>query len=150
LKITDIDLPNEAFIYAAIHILANRMQTLGDKIDPTVSNKQWFVLAAVWRFKDNPPNIGEIANALGTSRQNIKKMAVILEKQGLLRIERAENDRRNIHLIMTQHCKDYLKGREQQENEYLEAIFLGIDDDILAILRSGMSKLMENMNGLLN
>ena len=89
----------QAFIYAAIHTLANRLQVIGDKIDPALSTKQWFVLAAVSKFKDKPPNIGDIADVLGTSRQNIKKMANILERQGFLRMEKDKNDLRNIQLF---------------------------------------------------
>ena len=40
MKITEIDMPKSAFIYAAIHLPANRLQTIGDKIGPTISSDQ--------------------------------------------------------------------------------------------------------------
>ena len=149
MKITDVDIPKQAFIYAAIHVLANRMQALGDKVDPTISTKQWFVLAAVSKFNKSPPNIGDIAKVLGTSRQNIKKMANILEQRGFLKMEKDKNDLRSIQLFLTEQCNEYFKGREQQENEYLESIFLGMDDEELTALCNGMSKLIENIDALL-
>ena len=150
LKITDIDISKQAFIYAAIHILANRMQAIGNKVDPTISTKQWFVLAAVSKFNTSTPNIGDIAEALGTSRQNIMKIAKILEHRGFLKLERDENDLRSIRLFLTAQCNEYLKGREQQENKYLDNIFLGMDDEVLTVLRDGMSKLIENIDALLD
>ena len=150
MKITNIDIPKQAFIYAAIHLLANRMQNLGNKIDPTISTKQWFVLAAVSKFNKAPPNIGNIAEILGTSRQNIKKMANILVRRGYLTLERDKNDLRSIRLFLTKQCDEYFKNREQQENEYLERIFLGMDDEELVALCNGMSKLIENIDALLD
>jgi len=144
-----MNVDSEAFIFTAMHILANRFQTLGDRIDPQITTKQWFVLAAVSRFIEKPPNIGDIAALLGTSRQNIKKMVVILERQGYLKAEKDENDMRNILLTLTGQCLEYFKGRERQEDEYLERIFHGIDDKTLEAVRSGMNKLLENTKKLM-
>ena len=149
MKLTDADVSKDTFVFTAMHILANRFQTLGDRIDPEISMKQWFVLAAVSKFLDKPPNIGDIAALLGTSRQNIKKMAVILERRGFLKLVKDESDLRNILLILTEQCHDYFKGREKQENEYIESIFRGIDDEILDALYAGMGKLIENTDKLL-
>ena len=149
MKITDFDISNQAFVYAAIHLLANRLQTLGDRIDPTVSSKQWFVLAVIFKFGKTPPNIGDVAGILGTSRQNIKKMAGILEKRGLLKLEKDKEDQRNVRLILTDYCYEYLKSREPRENEYLEGIFSGMDEENLSNLRNALGKLIENMTILL-
>ena len=150
MKISDIEMPDTAFIYGAIHLLANRMQAIGDKIDPDISTKQWFVLAVVTKYGETPPNIGDVANALGTSRQNIKKIAAILERHGFLRLERKKDDKRTIQLFLTEQCRTYLKGREQQENEYLEKIFSGFTHEALAGLRKGLNKLIVNMEKILN
>jgi len=149
LKLSELNVDNEAFIFTAMHILANRFQTLGDRIDSEITTKQWFVLAAVSKFTDRTPNIGDIASLLGTSRQNIKKMAVILERRGYLSMQKNEKDLRNILLVLTELCLDYFKGREQQEDEYLQRIFSDFDDEILKMMRVGMGKLIENTDKLL-
>lgn len=149
MKITEMDINKQAFVFAAMHMLANRFQTLGDKIDPTITNKQWFVLAAVSKFTEAPPSIGDIAVLLGTSRQNVKKMAVILERHGFLQLEKDKSDCRVIRLILTEQCLGYFKGREAQEGEYLEKIFAGIDGKMLDNLHQSISKLLENTDSLL-
>jgi DNA-binding MarR family transcriptional regulator len=149
MKHTDINLEEADFIFAAIFLLANRMQIIGDKIDSSVSTKQWFVLAAVTRFIDTPPNIGDVAKLLGTSRQNIKKIANILERKGYMQLRKDPSDLRNIQLFLTDSCYDYFKSREQQENEYIKGIFFGIDDEMLKSLANGMSKLIENVDGMM-
>jgi len=138
-----------AFIYGAIFSLANRMQTIGDKIDPDISVKQWFVLAVVSKFSQAPPNIGDVAGILGTSRQNIKKIAKILERKGYMQLQKDPDDLRNIQLLLTNRCYAYFKRREKQDNEYLGRIFSGIDDEMLSTLCLGMSKLVENTDRLI-
>ena len=149
MKITDVDMPRQAFIYGAIHMLSNRLQTVGDRIDPTMSSKQWFLLAVISKFKEAPPNIGDVAQTLGTSRQNVKKMANILEKRGFLRLEKDRDDLRSIQLFLTEKCGNYFKNREQQEIEYIERIFSGIDNETLDSLCTGLRKLAENIDRLL-
>ena len=149
MKITDIDVSKQGFIYGAIHLLANRLQTVGDRIDPTISSKQWFLLAVIAKFTEAPPNIGDVAEVLGTSRQNVKKMANILERQGFLKMEKDKSDLRSIQLFLTKKCRAYFKSREQQEIECLERIFVGMDDEILNNLCVGMNKLIENISVIL-
>jgi len=150
MKITDMDMPKTAFIYSAIFSLANRMQAIGDRLDPTVSTKQWFVLAAVSRFTKTPPNIGDVAQLMGTSRQNIKKIANILERKGYMQMRKNPRDLRNTQLFLTDSCYEYFKSREQQENEYVTAIFHGMDEEMLDMLCSGMGKLIENIDRMMD
>ncbi|MCL2840906.1 MAG: hypothetical protein FWE05_09050 [Defluviitaleaceae bacterium] len=130
-------------------MLANRLQTLGDKIDPIITSKQWFMLVAISHFKDTPPNIGDIATALGTSRQNIKKMANILKRHGVLTMEKDKNDLRRIQLFLTEKCFEYFQSRTHLERDYMTRIFADMDDNFLAVLASGMGKLIENTDMLL-
>ena len=150
MKITDIDMSKQEFIFAAINILANRLQTLGDRIDPDITSKQWFMLVAIAHFKNTTPNIGDIATALGTSRQNVKKMANILERHGVLRMEKDKNDLRVIQLFLTERCFEYFQSRAHLELEYMSGLFAGIDEQLLEGLDIGIRKLLENTELLLN
>ena len=149
MKIEDMDMPKQTFAFAAIHMLSNRLQVVGDKIDPTISSKQWFLLATISKFTDKPPNIGDIADVLCVSRQNIKKMANILEQHGFLKMEKDKNDLRSIQLFLTDQCSDYFKGRDKLEREYMLEIFDGVDDELLAVFCNGLSKLIKNTDKIL-
>lgn len=139
---------NKAYIYSMIYTLSNRLQKIGDKIDSETSTKQWFILAVVSKFNDKAPNIGEVANILGTSRQNIKKLANILEEKGFLVLEKSKKDMRNIELFLTDKCYEYFEGRRQKENEYIEKLFDGIDEKTLNIISSSIKKLIENTEAI--
>ena len=143
------DISPREYIYMAIHMLANRLQILGDRFDPTVSSKQWHVLAVISKFDKKQPNIGDVARILGTSRQNIKKIVNILQHRGFIRMEKDKSDMRNILLYLTDHCDEYYKSREHLENEYLTNLFSGIDDSGLYSLMSGMGKLLGNIETLM-
>jgi len=149
LKITDFDISRQAFVYGAIHMLSNHLQILGDRIDPTISSKQWFLLVVVSKFKEAPPNVSDVADVLCTSRQNVKKMANILEKRGFLNMKTDKNDLRSTQLFLTEKCSNYFKSREQKETEYIERIFSGIDNNALELLCNELKKLLENTDKLL-
>ena len=145
MKLNYWDMPKPAFIYAAIFVLANRLQALGDKIDATVTTKQWLVLALISKFTASQPCIGEIAELLGTSRQNIKKIALILEKKGLLKMQKDKMDMRYIKLQLTPASYKLFDSRASQENEYLERVFHGIDETTQKRLCEGLTKLLDNI-----
>jgi len=148
MKYSGMTLSKKTFIYGAIFSLANRLQVLGDRIDPFVSTKQWFVLAVIAKFDKGKPNIGDIAKILGTSRQNVKKMAVILEKKGYIKLQKNKDDLRNIQLILTDKCYEYFKSREQLENEYAETIFRDMDEKVIDSLCDGINKIINNIDQL--
>lgn len=90
------DLEKKSHIFGSLFILANRVQILGDKVDPVLSIKQWLLIAAIPQFKSGSPTISDIAKMIGSSRQNVKKMALILEKIGFVRLSKDDNDARVI------------------------------------------------------
>lgn len=110
----------KSYIYGRLFAVANRLQVLGDKFDKNLSTKQWFLIAVIESFEEEKPTISMTAERMGTSRQNVKKMADILKKKGFLEIIKDEHDARIQRLIPTQYCREYFKARGQKEEEYIE------------------------------
>lgn len=135
----------QAYIYGAIFALSNKLQLLGDKFDSNISTKQWFLIAVIASFINEAPTISMTAERIGNSRQNIKKMAVILEKKGFLAIIRDKEDSRIQRLELTKYCRDYFKQRYEREERYMESLFINFDEDLLTGLFNGMKKLEENV-----
>ncbi|HCS12076.1 MAG TPA: MarR family transcriptional regulator, partial [Clostridiales bacterium] len=71
------ELEQKAYIFATIFTFSNRLQALGDEFDKKFTTKQWLFILAVSRFKE-PPTITEVANFIGYSRQNAKRIAADL------------------------------------------------------------------------
>lgn len=134
-----------AYIYGGIFALSNKLQLLGDKFDPNISTKQWFLIAAITSFENEAPTISMAAERIGSSRQNVKKMAVILEKRGFLKIIKDKEDGRIQRLELTKYCIDYFKQRNEGEERYIENLFRGFNQDLYIGLYRGMKQLEQNI-----
>lgn len=137
-----------AYIFGALFILANRLQYLGDQFDDEITLKQWGLLAVLSTFEGNSASIGQVANFMGTSGQNVKKMALILERKGFLTLQVDEKDSRSIRLIVTQKAMEHAKGREVREEVFLQKLYQGMDKELLSAMCKGLRKIEENMKQL--
>lgn len=135
----------QAYIYGGIFALSNKLQLLGDKFDSNISTKQWFLIAIIASFKDEAPTISMTAERIGSSRQNVKKMAALLEERGFLTIIKDKEDGRIQRLELTKCCKDYFKQRQEREEKYMEKLFADFDEGMLSGLLRGMRQLEKNI-----
>lgn len=135
----------EAELYGGIFALSNKLQLIGDKFDSNISTKQWFLIAVISSFQGEAPTISMTAERIGSSRQNVKKMAVILEKSGFLKIAKDEKDGRIQRLELTEYCMDYFKKRHDSEQKYLERLFTDFDEELLIGFFRGMKQLEKNI-----
>ncbi|WP_326513959.1 MarR family winged helix-turn-helix transcriptional regulator [Clostridium intestinale] len=136
----------EAYIYGGIFALSNKLQLIGDKLDCNISTKQWFLIAIIVSFQDEAPTISMTAERMGTSRQNIKKMANILEQRGFLVIVRDKEDGRIQRLELTEYCIDYFDQRREREEKYMESLFADFDKEMLFVFFRGMKQFERNIN----
>jgi DNA-binding MarR family transcriptional regulator len=139
------DVKDKAYIFGSIFTLSNKLQVLGDKFDRNLTIKQWLLLAGIYKSRNEMPTISEVAGIIGNSRQNVKKMVLILEKEGFVTIENDSNDARVQKIRLTKKCLDYLLQREKRELEFLEQLFEGYQSIELKDLVNGISKLEKNI-----
>lgn len=77
-------------IFASLFILQNRMQTACEKLQTEITMKQWMMLAMTESCPE-PKTLTRIGNLMGCSRQNIKKLAMALERKGFVRLHPGDN-----------------------------------------------------------
>lgn len=135
----------KAYVFGTIFTLSNRLQIIGDRIDPQISVKQWLLLAGVLRCESAAPTLSEVAAQIGSSRQNVKKTALILERQGFVSMGGDAADARVLRIRLTEECLAHLKRRENTEQRFIEELFCGIDEQELASLCTGLQKLEKNI-----
>ena len=138
----------KTYIYGGMFAIANRLQVLGDNFDENISTKQWFLIAIIESFKGERPTISMAAERMGTSRQNVKKMAEILKKKGFLEIKKDEHDARIQRLISTDYSREYFASREQRENEYIEYLFKDFDEGMLSVMCKCLAQFEKNIEGM--
>ncbi len=135
-----------AYVFGTIFTLSNRLQLLGDRLDAKLTVKQWLFLAGVIKCCHGAPTLSEVAAHIGTSRQNVKKIAAILEKQDFIRMERDPYDARAIQINLTDMCRTHLKQREGMEQRFIEALFSGFNSEDVAVLADMLKRLERNTN----
>ncbi len=109
-----------------------------------ISVKQFFLMAVIDRAFEFPPSLGDAAHVLKMSYQNVKKLALQLEKKGLLSLQIDKNDRRVLRLQQTAANIEYWKKRSRDDEEDFKALFQNVSASELASAISTISRLAEN------
>lgn len=143
------ELEEKAYIFASIFALANKLQVLGDAFDKNITIKQWLFVVGVSKFGE-PPTLSEVANFIGYSRQNAKRIAVALDERGYITIIKDKNDARALRITLTQKCTEYFNKRSHRELEYLNKLFTGFDADLTHDVYKGLIRLAENIEMMSN
>ena len=144
------NIDEKSFIFGSIFTLANRLQILGDKFDKNITIKQWLLLAGISTYTEYAPTLSEVAILIGNSRQNVKKMALILEREGFLSLVKDSHDARILRLSLTKKCTDYFDNREHKEQVFLDTLFRGLDPVLMNGLYEGIIKLTNNIEEMEN
>lgn len=113
-------------IFSSIFVLQNRMQTAGGKLQTEISMKQWLLLAMT-ESCPRPRTLTKIGNLMGCSRQNVKKLALALEKKGFVRLLSGANN--SVCIELTDKVHVYGQEMEKQHLQALSLLFADFNDD---------------------
>jgi len=135
------------FIFASVFIDANKLQTIFDRYHPDVSSKQWLLMVISASF-ETPPTLTEVAEAMGCSRQNVKKIAVILEKKGYLTLQKELKDGRSICIVVTEKFREYAIEIQERNSEVLDVMFKEFTEEQLKEFYESTHKLAKGIEAL--
>lgn len=99
--------------------------------------RQWLLLAVISRgFPAGSPSLTEAADRYGTSRQNVKQIAIGLQRRGWLRIEPDPVDGRTTRLVLTDKIAVFASPElQEQGDEFLHTVFAGMPESELTRMR---------------
>lgn len=122
-------------LFGMIFLLAQRWQVLGDRelADSGITTKQWLLLVTMQALFTNPPSMNELAQAMGTSRQNVKQLAINLKKKGLIEIFQDDGDKRILRFRLTELNQSFWEKRADRDEQYIESLFANIPDSDLVV-----------------
>lgn len=109
-------------IFSTLFITANRLQTVFDHNIPEITLKQFMLLTLVRQSKEQL-TLTKLGQLLGCSRQNIKKLAYVLEKKGFVEIKQ---NGRAISICSTMKLEHYFETvfkSYQKELKYLFEVY---------------------------
>ncbi|MGL5086611.1 MAG: MarR family winged helix-turn-helix transcriptional regulator [Clostridium sp.] len=136
----------QKYIFGETFLISNKLQTIGDEFLGEITTKQWILLMVMNSFfKDKRPSLSEVAEKLGTSRQNTKQIALKLEKKGFIEIFKDEKDSRVLRIKITEKCMRYAESRGSKDEEFLQFIFNGMEIEELFQMLNSLDKLYNNI-----
>ncbi len=131
-----------------IFFLSNKIQMLGDAQDAGLTIKQVQLMEAVREQEPVLPNLSQLAMRVGSSRQNVKKMALLLEKQGLLLFIKDVNDARALRISLTEKGTSSLNLRKARNKPFFSQLFDGFDEKQLKSLTRLLGRLLKNITAM--
>ncbi|MDH6363336.1 MarR family transcriptional repressor of emrRAB [Enterococcus sp. PF1-24] len=127
-------------IFASIFILQNRLQTIFDKTDEQLTLKQFMLLTMI-KYSNEKTTYTQLGKLLGSSRQNVKKLAVSLEKKGFVTIEGEPQNNRNTAISLTKKAEEYTKTVYETHTKKLQSIFIEYSDEEIQLFYKMITKL---------
>lgn len=106
-----------------------------------ITTKQWLMLIILGSAFPSPPSMQEVAEAMSTTHQNVKQLAIRLENRGLLKIERDPQNRRILRLKITEECQMFWQNRKNHDIKSINDLFSGLKADEVKMLFEIMIKL---------
>ena len=133
-------------LFGLTFLLSQKWQTMGDRfLAPSqITTKQWLLLAAMDTLGEKPATLKDITEVFGTSRQNVKQIALGLEKHGFIKISRDVSDKRVLRFEITDTCRQFWSERTETDRNYVEDLFTGLTSEELEITLRSMTTLFEN------
>ncbi len=114
-----------------------------------LTSRQWLLLAVLQRFfPGSSPTLTEAAARYGTSRQNVKQIALGLERGGWLDIEPDPVDGRASRLVLTDRIDVFATPALITEGaDFLKGVFEGTPEADLARMRRFALGLLARLDG---
>lgn len=134
-------------IFNTLFIAGNKLQTLFDNHIPEISLKQFMLLSIVRQSKEQL-TFTQLGELLGCSRQNIKKLAAVLEKKDFISIQQSPSDTRALCICPTEKVNDYFLNDFSVYQEELKYLFEVYTDREIETLFTLLSKLYAGIDHL--
>lgn len=143
-------LDKQKFIFGNLFLLANKMQVIGDiyLAADDMTLRQWFLTIAILQFGETPPTLNEVADKMGSTRQNVKQLVTKLLEKGFITIEKDAVDARAMRLKLTRKSKLFWEGREEKDRRFITDLFGNLTDSELSVMCEGLSKLLDTIKSV--
>jgi MarR family transcriptional regulator for hemolysin len=140
-------LDKQKYIFGSMFLLANKLQVIGDQYmgKDGMTTKQWFLTAMISQFGDKAPKLSEVADLMGSSRQNVKQLALKLQEKEFLKIDQDEQDARVLRLKLTKKSQVFWEEREDKDSKFIKDLFEGFSQEEIDVIYKGFNKLSEKV-----
>jgi DNA-binding MarR family transcriptional regulator len=142
------DRENKYVIFALIFMLSNQLQTIGDSFFDEVSTKQWFVLVVLGMMNGYAPTLNELSEAVGSSHQNVKQLALKLEQKGYVNLTKDKEDGRRLRINLTSKSEAFSKAYDKKSSSFMAKLFDQFEEADLAVTKKVMLSMRDILEGM--
>ena len=134
------------FVFGSLFVTANLLETLLDRAFAGygITSKQWLLLITIQSLFQEAPTVSQVAAAMGSSHQNVKQVALNLERRGFLRLEKSEQDARVTRLVVTDACRAFAEETQQAGEAFMKEAFSGVSVEDAHGARNALFSLWQN------
>ena len=107
---TGNDLERQAELFGSVFLIAQHLTRRADRelADLGLTTRQWLLLAVLTKtLAGTSPSLSEAAEKYGSSRQNIKQIALGLEARGFVRLVPDAADARTTRIELTDRVREF-------------------------------------------
>lgn len=133
---------NEEYIIGYISLISNKFVQFGDLIMPDITFRQWFLLLMISRMDQQEKTINSIAEFVGSTRQNVKRMLDSLAKKGYVIIEKSSSDIRALNVRLNQKAFQYFSENDEPLASEMNKLFSAFFEGEIANLAKALEKLL--------
>lgn len=109
-------------LFSGVFVQENRLHAIMDRYLKEITCKQWLVMVVADSY-DTPPDLSTLGRMLGCSRQNIKKLALSMEKLGLAKLIPSKTDGRSLCVEISNKGKQIIANSQKLEKKVYQALF---------------------------
>lgn len=124
--------------------LANLLQSVMDMGMEDITSRQWLPLMILGKA-DEAPNLNQLAEKCGITRQSAKQLVDKLAEKGLVRVEKAGNDRRNISIVITEKGKSWGMNNLERNIKFVHELYDGISDEDIRTFAEVQRRLLQKL-----
>ncbi|MDO5293502.1 MAG: MarR family transcriptional regulator [bacterium] len=133
-------------LFVGVFIQENRLHAVFDRYND-MSVKQWMLLSVCQAFEE-APDLSTLAETMGCSRQNVKKIAACLERDGYVILEKSLADARALCVKRTEKGMQYTKEREQFTKEVHKILYQEFTEEEVELYYKLSIKMMNGIDYL--
>lgn len=140
-------IPPSYYLLGLLSAFDNRFQAMADRVMKVITWKQFFAVICISLCKE-PPGIGELAEIMGSSHQNVKQLLMKLQRKDFVRLEADPSDARRQRVVLTQACLDFCRRNDDASAALMERLFEGVTPEQLAATISTVTRIEDNMKNV--
>jgi len=124
--------------------LANSLQTVMDMGMEDITSKQWLLLMVLGKC-EKKPNLNQLAEKCGITRQSAKQLVDRLVKKDLVKIEKDDSNKLNILIVITEKGRNWGIINLERNLKFVKKLYSSISQDDIRIFAEVHKKLLHNL-----